>query len=137
MGTHHVRVTNIGRAGQQILLDGAPLEAPEGTMQFTGPGGALLELQMKECTSATPMLALRVNPFFGILRLPLEHTTCLSQMWGLMGNRYSSMATKCMDLQHRLTSLVPVAASCNCNRVVSRGCYLLMVSPWSLQLQRT
>lgn len=49
LGTHHVRVTNIGRAGQQILLDGAPLEAPEGTMQFTGPGGALLELQMKEC----------------------------------------------------------------------------------------
>jgi len=49
LGTHHVRVTNIGRPGQQILLDGAPLDAPEGTMQFTGPGGALLEIQKKDC----------------------------------------------------------------------------------------
>jgi len=49
LGTHHVRVTSIGLPGQQILLDGAPLDAPEGTMQFTGPGGVLLELQKKEC----------------------------------------------------------------------------------------
>jgi len=49
LGTHHVRVTDIGCPEQQIFLDGAPLEAPEGTMQFTGPGGALLELQKKEC----------------------------------------------------------------------------------------
>mmetsp|Transcript_128428 Transcript_128428/g.256526 ORF Transcript_128428/g.256526 Transcript_128428/m.256526 type:complete len:399 (-) Transcript_128428:86-1282(-) len=49
LGTHHVRVTNIGRPGQQIFLDGAEMAAPEGTTQFTGPGGVLLELQKKDC----------------------------------------------------------------------------------------
>eukprot|EP00933_Yihiella_yeosuensis_P033993 TRINITY_DN27562_c2_g1_i1.p1 TRINITY_DN27562_c2_g1~~TRINITY_DN27562_c2_g1_i1.p1 ORF type:complete len:406 (+),score=78.95 TRINITY_DN27562_c2_g1_i1:65-1282(+) len=45
--THHVRVKNIGRAGQEVLLDGAPLDAPEGTMTFTGPCAVLLELQQR------------------------------------------------------------------------------------------
>lgn len=43
-GVHHVRVKDIGRPGQMIWLDGAPLEAPPGTMTFTGPGGTLMEL---------------------------------------------------------------------------------------------
>jgi len=47
-GTHHLRVTNIGSPWQEILLDGTPLEAPEGTTTFTGPGGALLELQKRD-----------------------------------------------------------------------------------------
>lgn len=48
MGTHHVRVTNIGTGEQIVFLDGAPIDAPPGTMMFTGPGGSLLELQLKE-----------------------------------------------------------------------------------------
>mmetsp|Transcript_73061 Transcript_73061/g.225922 ORF Transcript_73061/g.225922 Transcript_73061/m.225922 type:complete len:405 (+) Transcript_73061:59-1273(+) len=48
LGTHHVRVRNIGVPGQEILLDGTPLDAPEGTMAFTGPGGSLLQLQKYE-----------------------------------------------------------------------------------------
>lgn len=47
-GTHHVRVANIGSEGQQILLDGSPLEAPAGTMEFTGPKGTLLQLQKRD-----------------------------------------------------------------------------------------
>lgn len=45
LGTHHVRVKNIGMATQEILLDGTPLDAPAGTMAFTGPGGSLLQLE--------------------------------------------------------------------------------------------
>jgi len=48
MGTHHVRVKNISSPGQEIFLDGTPLDAPEGTMTFTGPGGTLLELQKRD-----------------------------------------------------------------------------------------
>mmetsp|Transcript_67665 Transcript_67665/g.201221 ORF Transcript_67665/g.201221 Transcript_67665/m.201221 type:complete len:406 (+) Transcript_67665:76-1293(+) len=48
LGTHHVRVKNIGLPGQDIMLDGTPLDAPEGTMAFTGPGGNLLELVKHE-----------------------------------------------------------------------------------------
>jgi len=44
-GTHHLRVTDIGTAAQVVFLDGAPLEAPPGTMAFTGPAGSYLELQ--------------------------------------------------------------------------------------------
>eukprot|EP00931_Biecheleriopsis_adriatica_P101175 TRINITY_DN76378_c0_g1_i1.p1 TRINITY_DN76378_c0_g1~~TRINITY_DN76378_c0_g1_i1.p1 ORF type:complete len:419 (+),score=93.40 TRINITY_DN76378_c0_g1_i1:149-1405(+) len=44
-GTHHVRVKDIGRPNQEVLIDGAPLEAPPGTMTFTGPGACLLELK--------------------------------------------------------------------------------------------
>lgn len=42
---HHVRVKNIGTAGQEVYLDGAMLEAPEGTTQFTGPAASLLEFR--------------------------------------------------------------------------------------------
>mmetsp|Transcript_121668 Transcript_121668/g.306048 ORF Transcript_121668/g.306048 Transcript_121668/m.306048 type:complete len:405 (-) Transcript_121668:84-1298(-) len=48
MGTHHLRVTNIGSSSQQVFLDGAPMDAPEGTMTFTGPGASLLELQKRD-----------------------------------------------------------------------------------------
>lgn len=48
LGTHHVRVTGIGSEAQAVFLDGAPLDAPPGTMTFTGPGAALLELQQRE-----------------------------------------------------------------------------------------
>eukprot|EP00929_Paragymnodinium_shiwhaense_P098104 TRINITY_DN59641_c0_g1_i1.p1 TRINITY_DN59641_c0_g1~~TRINITY_DN59641_c0_g1_i1.p1 ORF type:complete len:481 (-),score=121.66 TRINITY_DN59641_c0_g1_i1:104-1546(-) len=47
-GTHQIRVRNIGTATQDVLVDGAPLEAPPGTMAFTGPGGALIEIRQEE-----------------------------------------------------------------------------------------
>ncbi|OLP83841.1 hypothetical protein AK812_SmicGene35360 [Symbiodinium microadriaticum] len=47
-GTHHVRVTQIGQADQMVWIDGAPLDAPPGTMSFTGPGACLLELTQRE-----------------------------------------------------------------------------------------
>jgi len=49
-GTHHVRVKDIGTHAQQVWLDGAPLEAPPGTMTFTGPAASLLELVQKDGT---------------------------------------------------------------------------------------
>jgi len=48
MGTHHVRVTDIGTAEQTVFLDGTPLDAPPGTMTFTGPAASLLELQQRD-----------------------------------------------------------------------------------------
>lgn len=48
MGIHHVRVTDIGTHSQAVFLDGAPVEAPPGTMTFTGPAASLLELQRRE-----------------------------------------------------------------------------------------
>jgi len=47
-GTHHVRAADIGTSGQQVWIDGAPLDAPPGTMSFTGPGACLLELMQRE-----------------------------------------------------------------------------------------
>mmetsp|Transcript_99182 Transcript_99182/g.285283 ORF Transcript_99182/g.285283 Transcript_99182/m.285283 type:complete len:404 (-) Transcript_99182:79-1290(-) len=47
-GTHHLRVTNIGSPSQEVFLDAAPLEAPPGTMTFTGPAASLLELQRRD-----------------------------------------------------------------------------------------
>eukprot|EP00439_Symbiodinium_sp_Y106_P017030 s266_g2.t1 len=47
-GTHHVRVTQIGQSDQMVWIDGAPLDAPPGTMSFTGPGACLLELTQRE-----------------------------------------------------------------------------------------
>lgn len=48
MGTHHLRVLNIGSAEQVVFLDGTPLEAPAGTLTFTGPAASLLELRQQE-----------------------------------------------------------------------------------------
>jgi hypothetical protein len=48
LGTHHLRVSNIGTESQLVLLDGTPLDAPAGTLTFTGPGGNLLELQRRD-----------------------------------------------------------------------------------------
>jgi len=45
MGTHHVRVTNIGTQAQMVFLDGTPIDAPPGTMTFTGPAASLLDLR--------------------------------------------------------------------------------------------
>lgn len=45
MGVHKLRVTNIGTDMQEVVLDGIPLDAPPSTMDFTGPGGVLLQLQ--------------------------------------------------------------------------------------------
>lgn len=45
LGIHHVRVKNIGNPSQEIFVDGTPIEAPEGTVCFTGPGASLLELK--------------------------------------------------------------------------------------------
>lgn len=42
---HQVKVINIGAPGQTLYLDANPIPAPDGTTTFTGPGGALLELQ--------------------------------------------------------------------------------------------
>lgn len=47
-GTHHLRVTNIGSPLQEVCLDAVPLEAPPGTMTFTGPAASLLELQRRD-----------------------------------------------------------------------------------------
>mmetsp|Transcript_58935 Transcript_58935/g.108883 ORF Transcript_58935/g.108883 Transcript_58935/m.108883 type:complete len:400 (+) Transcript_58935:103-1302(+) len=44
-GVHQLRVRNLNSDSPEIVLDGTPIEAPPGTMMFTGPGGALLELQ--------------------------------------------------------------------------------------------
>mmetsp|Transcript_11529 Transcript_11529/g.26757 ORF Transcript_11529/g.26757 Transcript_11529/m.26757 type:complete len:394 (-) Transcript_11529:106-1287(-) len=44
-GVHQLRVRNLNSDAPEIYLDGTPIEAPPGTMMFTGPGGALLELQ--------------------------------------------------------------------------------------------
>eukprot|EP00441_Pelagodinium_beii_P027854 CAMPEP_0197654420 /NCGR_PEP_ID=MMETSP1338-20131121/38841_1 /TAXON_ID=43686 ORGANISM="Pelagodinium beii, Strain RCC1491" /NCGR_SAMPLE_ID=MMETSP1338 /ASSEMBLY_ACC=CAM_ASM_000754 /LENGTH=388 /DNA_ID=CAMNT_0043229863 /DNA_START=41 /DNA_END=1207 /DNA_ORIENTATION=+ len=49
-GTHHVRVKDIGTSRQQVWIDGAPLEAPPGTMTFTGPAACLLELVQRDGT---------------------------------------------------------------------------------------
>jgi len=35
----------MGVPGQEVLLDGVLVPAPEGTLLFTGPGGCLLELK--------------------------------------------------------------------------------------------
>jgi len=45
MGTHHLRVKNIGTTSQEVWLDGVPVDAPAGTMTFTGPAATFLELQ--------------------------------------------------------------------------------------------
>jgi len=42
---HEVRVIGIGRPGQEVFIDGTLINAPDGTMVFTGPGGSLLELK--------------------------------------------------------------------------------------------
>ncbi|CAK9033482.1 unnamed protein product [Durusdinium trenchii] len=47
-GTHHVRAADVGTPQQQIWIDGVPLDAPPGTMSFTGPGACLLELIQRE-----------------------------------------------------------------------------------------
>ncbi|CAK0864216.1 unnamed protein product, partial [Prorocentrum cordatum] len=44
-GNHIIRVTDIGTPVQQLVLDGALVEAPEGTLAFTGPAGTFLELR--------------------------------------------------------------------------------------------
>lgn len=46
-GTHHVRVKNLGQATQELYLDGAFVEAPQGCLTFTGPCGSLLEFQQR------------------------------------------------------------------------------------------
>jgi len=48
LGVHHLRVTDIGTPAQAVFLDGAPLDAPPGTMTFTGPAASLLELQHRD-----------------------------------------------------------------------------------------
>jgi len=48
MGTHHLRVTHIGTAEQMVFLDGTPIDAPPGTMTFTGPAASLLDLRQAE-----------------------------------------------------------------------------------------
>lgn len=45
IGTHQVRVKNIGAPGQLVHLDGNHVAAPDDQLVFTGPGGALLEFQ--------------------------------------------------------------------------------------------
>jgi hypothetical protein len=47
MSMHQVRVKNLGGSGQEIYVDGAFLEAPDGTKAFTGPAGTLIELQVR------------------------------------------------------------------------------------------
>merc|ERR1719492_274105 len=44
-GHHRVELTDAGGHGQRVLMDGVALAAPPGTLTFTGPGGALLELR--------------------------------------------------------------------------------------------
>jgi hypothetical protein len=46
-GSHELKVERIGARGQQVYVDGALLEAPDGTTMFTGPSGSLLELRKK------------------------------------------------------------------------------------------
>lgn len=48
MGTHHLRVTHIGTTEQVVFLDGTPIDAPSGTMTFTGPGASLLDLRQSD-----------------------------------------------------------------------------------------
>mmetsp|Transcript_15825 Transcript_15825/g.25163 ORF Transcript_15825/g.25163 Transcript_15825/m.25163 type:complete len:405 (-) Transcript_15825:64-1278(-) len=47
LGTHHVHVKDIGTGSQDVSIDGSPVLAPPDQMTFTGPGGALLELQRR------------------------------------------------------------------------------------------
>jgi len=52
-------------SGQEVVLDGAPLEAPQGTTSFTGPAGSLLRLQKVEghwTLTVDGVLANRYNP---------------------------------------------------------------------------
>jgi len=44
-GAHELIADNLGRKNQTVRIDGVFLEAPEGCLQFTGPGGSLLELR--------------------------------------------------------------------------------------------
>jgi len=44
IGTHQLRIKAIGEAGQEVFMDGSPVEAPPGTTTFTGPGACLLQI---------------------------------------------------------------------------------------------
>merc|ERR1712032_872546 len=44
---HAVWVMDIAGPRQRVVLDGAPIDAPDGTMTCTGPGGRLIELKPK------------------------------------------------------------------------------------------
>jgi len=44
IGTHQLRIKNIGEANQEVSIDGSPVEAPPGTTTFTGPGACLLQI---------------------------------------------------------------------------------------------
>jgi hypothetical protein len=44
LGTHQLRIKNIGESSQEVFIDGTPVEAPVGTTTFTGPGACLLEI---------------------------------------------------------------------------------------------
>lgn len=83
LGTHHVRVKNIGTNVQEITMDGAPLDAPPGTMQFTGPGGTLLELQRNSAEWVLIVdgcLVNQVNPHVDHTRPPMVWAFTLPDM---------------------------------------------------------
>lgn len=44
IGAHQLRIKNLGESSQEVFIDGAPVEAPPGTMTFTGPGASLLQI---------------------------------------------------------------------------------------------
>jgi hypothetical protein len=43
-GEHELRVEQPGTSVQRVVLDGTEVQAPEGTLCFTGPGASLLEI---------------------------------------------------------------------------------------------